>query len=159
MTYLVISIILILIILEYILWSTNKTDKISFKDSIKLTDLPIITFYNNDQELSFLLDTGANRSIIDISVLKECHYKRLEDCNKLTGLDGVEHVVNNVEMILHHGDKTYSEVFQIQDMSGVFDDIKKETSVPVHGILGNTFFAKYKYVIDFNSLAVYTKKR
>ena len=53
--------------------------------------------------------------------------------------------------------RDYNECFLISDMDEVFSNIKTETGVLIHGILGSNFFAKYKYIIDYDSLALYVK--
>ena len=35
--------------------------------------------------------------------------------------------------------------------------VKEETGVTIHGILGNTFFEKYGFVIDFKDFIAYAK--
>ena len=47
----------------------NGEPHMSFKESMDLVELPIITFYNNGKKLNFLLDTGANNSIINLSLI------------------------------------------------------------------------------------------
>ena len=45
----------------------------------------------------------------------------------------------------------------ISDLDKPFNNIKKESGVTIHGILGNNFFKKYKYVLDFDKLIAYSK--
>ena len=42
-------------------------------------------------------------------------------------------------------------------MKEAFGNIKKETGVTIHGILGSDFFTRYKYVLDFDKLIFYKK--
>ena len=37
--------------------------KISFKEALSLTELPVVTFIGKGKKLNFLIDTGANNSI------------------------------------------------------------------------------------------------
>jgi len=139
-------------------YENRKSSRISFKETLDLTNLPIITFYNNNTKLHFLLDTGSNRSILNQSELQFCTYRTTNTANELSGLDGVKRVVENVEIGLQYGDKVFTEEFQTPDMSEVFGSIKAETGVTIHGILGNTFFNRYKYIIDFDKCVFYSKK-
>lgn len=159
MVYIVTVVVLLSVaaVTIYMWQQSPKYDKISFKESLDLTDLPIVTFMHNNRKFNFLLDTGASRSILNARESKFCTYKNLEDANKLTGLDGIERTVGNILMEVSYKDNTYSEVFQVADMAVLCDDIKQETGVNVHGILGNAFFQKYKYVLDFNELVAYSK--
>lgn len=158
----IIVVILIAGVVGFICLEKKQCDKISFKETLELTDLPIVTFHhinkdNNDIKLNFLLDTGANRSIIDEVALTHCYYSMLGKENSLCGLDGVDRKVYNVKMCLVYNSKNYQEVFQVSDMSSVFDKMKQENGVTIHGILGNTFFNKYRYIIDFDKLIFYSK--
>lgn len=134
-------------------------NKISFKETLDLTDLPIVTFEQNGNKINFLLDTGANRSVINKAILPNYTYTELGANNTLSGLDGIKRVVDNINMNINYGDAVFEETFQVSDLSPVFDSIKQETGATLHGILGNAFFQKYKYVIDFNSLMFYSRKK
>ena len=61
-------------------------------------------------------------------------------------------------MPIVYKDKEYQEDFQVIDLSKAFGVIKSESGVNLHGILGNSFFQKYKYVINFDELIVYSLK-
>ena len=37
----------------------------SFKEAMDLVELPVVTFYNGDKKLNFLLDTGSNMCVIN----------------------------------------------------------------------------------------------
>ena len=38
----------------------KKSSEISFREAMDLAELPVITFYNGDKKINFLLDTGSN---------------------------------------------------------------------------------------------------
>ena len=40
----------------------------------------------------------------------------------------------------------------------LFDTIKEDYGVTIHGILGTNFLDKYNYVIDFKDYIIYRKK-
>ena len=40
----------------------------------------------------------------------------------------------------------------------VMKTIESSTGITIHGLLGTDFLQKYNYVIDFDSLEVYSKK-
>ena len=68
-------------ILEYYhLYKNKRRDqtKISFKEGLDLTELPIVTFKQGDKKLHFLLDTGSNISYINSEVIKDLE---VEDLN------------------------------------------------------------------------------
>ena len=134
----------------------NKS-KISFKESMDLTELPVITFVNNNVKLNFLLDTGSNNSIINKSILNMLDYKELDGTSKLIGVEG-NNIKNSIcEMKIEYKDYVFDTTFYVADLDTPFNVIKQEDGVQLHGILGSLFFQKYKYVLDFQSLIAYMK--
>ena len=45
--------------------------KISFKESLDLVELPVITFMNNDKKLNLLIDSGSDISYLCNKVISE----------------------------------------------------------------------------------------
>ena len=126
----------------------HKNDvQVSFKESLDLCDLPVITFYNNGRKINFLLDTGANLSVIDSNILNQFKY---EECNITGVVYGIEGNTQNIEYVtmdILYKDMNFNEQFQVMDMSVAFSNVKSESGVIFHGILGNNFFKKYKYIM------------
>lgn len=135
----------------------NKVN-ISFKESMDLTELPIITFYNNNTKLNFILDTGANTSAIDSKCLTNINYKPTNSTVDVIGIEGTPQRVELIDVSLKYKDREYKDTFQVVDLSKPFSKIKKDTGVNLSGILGNKFFTKYKYILDFDNLIAYSKK-
>lgn len=162
MTTLVIIVSLILcigiLVLEWYHLYRNKRKeqtKISFKEGLDLTELPIVTFYQGSKKLHFLLDTGSNISYINKAVLDSVE---AEDCGEKSNTFGVEG--NGVEthhylMKIGYKDQEFVEVFGALDLSASFGAIEKESGIKLHGILGNRFFERYKYILDFKELIAY----
>lgn len=134
----------------------NKS-KISFKESMDLTELPVITFTNNDIKLNFLLDTGSNNSFINKSILNMLDYKELNGASNIIGFEGNKIENSICEMKIGYKDYVFDTTFNIADLDASFNVIKQEDGVQLHGILGSLFFQKYKYVLDFQSLIAYMK--
>ena len=55
-------------------------------------------------------------------------------------------------------DNSFEDTFTILNMDSAFRQVKEDSGVQLHGILGSLFFQKYKYVIDFKSLVAYIRK-
>lgn len=130
----------------------------SFKEAMDLTDLPVITFYNNGKKFNFLLDTGATMSVIDSNVLSNLSHENLDDAGSVYGMEGNRIEVSYVKALLEYKGRNYEEVFQVINMSAAFNQVKSESGVTLSGILGSLFFKKYQYVLDFESLIAYSKK-
>jgi hypothetical protein len=133
--------------------------KISFKEALDLTELPVVTFIGKGRKLNFLIDTGANNSILNESVVNKMKLKCEEFDGVETNTAGGNINLNRItNLVIKFDDKReYDECFLISNMDDAFNSIKTETGVMIHGILGSNFFAKHKYIIDYDSLALYVK--
>ena len=139
--------------------SKNNRHKISFKEALDLTELPVVTFIGKGKKLNFLIDTGANNSILNESVVKSMKLECKEFDGVETNTAGGNINLNQVVSLVIKFDDTrmYDECFLVANMDEAFNSVKAETGVTIHGILGSNFFAKYKYIIDYDSLALYVK--
>lgn len=131
--------------------------KISFRESMDLTELPVVTFYNGDKKLNFLLDTGSNVSHINSSVIHLLDHTKTDQKTDTIGMEGNK-VSNDIcKMTVYYRNQRFEEDFIISDLNDAFDIIKQEDGVQIHGILGSKFFEKYKYILDFSELIAYIK--
>lgn len=158
----VLSIILGIIVLGMLIFpllpEKKKTNTVmSFKESLDLVDLPIVTFYQGDKKFNFLLDTGASQSVINKGALKLFDYKKIDEVNEAYGIDGNTIEVTNVKIELSYKGHSYEDIFIIYNMQDSIDNVKKESGVNFVGILGNSFFTKYNYILDFKELIAYQK--
>ena len=146
------------IIIQYLIERTsNKYTKISFKESLDLVDLPIITFKVGDKKLNFMLDSGANLSVINESALSNIEHTLTNKIGTIFGMEGNVQKVRYAELTLQYKNNIYTDEMQVLNMDNSFNNLKKESGVTVHGILGNNFFQKYKYVLDFKELVAFSK--
>lgn len=134
----------------------NAYDKISFRETMNLAGLPIVTFRQGEGKFNFILDTGAFSSIIDSRVLDKLQYTELEGKSIGYGIDGKKHSMSRVGITLTYKDKDYSDAFRVLDMSTSFDSLKRDYGVTVHGLLSSSFFERYKYVLNYNELIAYS---
>lgn len=136
----------------------NKVTKdfMSFRESLDLTGLPIVTFKQGNNKFNFILDTGAHNSVIDQNILDTIQYTPLKGTTTGYGIDGKEHIMNLVGITLNYKDKDYPDVFRVLDMSLSFGAFKKDHGVTVHGLLSSSFFEKYKYILDYKELVAYS---
>jgi len=135
-------------------------DSLSFKQSMELTDLPIVTFYQNGEKLNFILDTGATDCLIDERVLENKGLK-YEDIDRETvtyGIDGIAKRTKRCKMNIEYNNNIFESEFLVKDLSAAFDILRKQDGVKVHGLIGSKFLNRYKYIIDFNELIAYNKQ-
>ena len=142
----VVCVAVIAIIINATKVEDKNTVKMSFRETMDLTGLPIITFKQDDKKYNFILDTGAYTSLIDSRILSSIKHQPLEGNAVGYGIDGKEHTMEMVGIVLSYKDKEYSEVFRVLDMSSSFGRFKEDYGVTVHGLLSSSFFERYKYI-------------
>lgn len=129
----------------------------SFKDYLELTDLPIITFKQGKRKLNFILDSGANYSVINKKVEEELKSEETSKQSVVLGIHGEVTRTNIKTISFSHGKDVFIEDFQVMDISKTVDKYEKHKGVTIHGVLGNAFMQAYKYVIDFDEKIAYRK--
>lgn len=136
----------------------KKRENMSFREAMDLVELPVVTFYNKDTKLNFLLDTGSDLSYINKSILSSLEYKEVNESRNIISVGGNSQTLGCCDMTVTYRNQKFIDRFYISDLDEAFRAIKAETGVQIHGILGSKFFAKYKYILDFESLIAYSKK-
>ena len=158
----IIGILLLVIVVAIIInaveeVSKRNNTKISFRESMDLTELPVVTFYNGDKKLNFLLDTGSNISHINSSSLSLLEHKKIDMQAETMGFEGNKVSNEFCRMTVFYKNQKFEDEFSITDLDEAFNVIKQENGVQIHGILGSKFFEKYRYVLDFSELIAYTR--
>lgn len=136
----------------------STANKMSFRETMDLTGLPLVTFKNGDKKVNFLLDTGANNSIINKSTLSELTFTPTGRVDSAYGVDGNRVMEEFVKMEITYRDNSFVEEFHMFDLEESFNNLKSDYGVNLHGIIGNSFLQKYKYIIDFDELVAYSVK-
>lgn len=162
----VFAVIIISIVATKELYDFNmkKNSKLSFGKTFKTTGTPIITLKDSaGKQLNFLVDTGSN-----LSHLKSGVVEGIADAEpvSLVDSDGNEMKAQGIttangevmpdeyyRLTLFCGEMTFTDVFEVFDMGGALDG----WGVEIHGIIGNTFLDKYKYVIDFKDKKMFMR--
>lgn len=134
-----------------------KNSKMSIKESMDLVNLPVVTFENNGNKYNFIIDTGANDSIINESC-EDILVTPNKTKNTVQGITGDEQKCHTVSIEFTYKNTTFDTIFNVVNLKELFDSIKESYGVTVHGILGTNFLDKYNYVIDFKDYIIYRKK-
>lgn len=144
----------------YLLKKDEPQNPLSFYESMKLCNIPVISMKVGDKDINFLLDTGSMESIMDIRIIELLNlpYTPHEKTFSIYGVTGNTVSVPSVLMNLEYKGVVYEGHFMLKDFSDSMDVIKDEYGVRIHGVLGASFLEKYKYVLDFKTLTAYTKK-
>lgn len=156
-----VAVILILVtigVFVYIKKPFKHNNKMSIREAVMLTGLPIITFTCQNKKLNFLLDTGSNNSHISTRVANKLNIqKEASICTTGFGNRTIKVYGGNVD--LEYKDNIFNiTLFISNNLDSGFDNIKQETGVTIHGVLGTDFLEKYKYIINFNTMDIYNKK-
>lgn len=130
--------------------------QMSFREALDLVGLPIVTFYQGENKFNFLLDTGSNLSVINEATLQSIKHEVLDRKGSLYGVDGIKRETSFASIGLSYKNNEYKQEFQVTNMQVAIDEVKAESGVNMVGIIGNDFFRKYKYVIDFDELVAYS---
>lgn len=135
----------------------RNNSKISFKEAMDLVELPVVTFYNGDKKLNFLLDTGSNVSYINSSIIPLLDHEKTDKEMNTIGIEGNKVSNQFCKMSVTYKNQVFEEEFSIADLDEAFSVVKQESGVQIHGILGSKFFERYKYVLDFKELIAYIR--
>lgn len=135
----------------------KKNSEISFREAMDLAELPVITFYNGDRKINFLLDTGSNISYLNKSIVSSLVVESTGEESNIIGIEGNEVNCKICKMIIRRKNQEFEEEFSIADLDKAFRIVKEESGVQIHGILGSRFFEKYKYVLDFKDYIAYVR--
>ena len=135
----------------------KKNSEISFREAMDLVELPVITFYNGDRKINFLLDTGSNISYLNKSVVSSLVVESTGEESNIIGIEGNKVNCKICKMIIRRKNQEFEEEFSIADLDKAFRTVREESGVQIHGILGSRFFEKYKYVLDFKDYIAYVR--
>lgn len=157
----IISILIVSAFCYYSFKTPEHRNKMSFKESSDLVGLPIVTFYINNIKLHFLLDTGADRSLVNSEIIESIPHTKQDLHCELVDAGGHSMDSQYSTITVYYNGKSYEGDFMIADLSALSDAIDlrvKGKQVVIAGVIGNDFFRKYQYVLDFQKLVAYSKK-
>lgn len=123
--------------------------EVPFNSVYEESGLPIVTLSSNDKEFNFLVDTGANLSLINITHLDDFNYTRMSGQGTIFGMEGNVQKVEYVKIKLSHEKNDFDVEFQVVNMDSAFNKIERVHGVLIHGVLGTEFLESNKGKIDF----------
>lgn len=152
---------ILILIICYVIKIRRRKDIMSLKESLDLTGIPIVTFTQENVKYNFLLDTGSDISYINSKIVDNSAIKYEATDYKLAGFISAGGLSSSdikiIDIPFEYRRTSFKESFAVLDLTESFAQIKEENGVTLHGILGNTFFTKYGYILDFKELKFYTK--
>ena len=152
---------ILILIICYVIKIRKRKDIMSLKESLDLTGIPIVTFTQENVKYNFLLDTGSDISYINSKIVDNSAIKYEATDYKLAGFISAGGLSSSdikiIDIPFEYKRTSFKESFAVLDLTESFAQINEENGVTLHGILGNTFFTKYGYILDFKELKFYTK--
>jgi hypothetical protein len=115
-----------------------------------------------DYCISFIVDTGATVSLIDKSVADRLGELVVikEESNYMLSVDGIYKEVKQkavVNFIIN--EIPFTHEFLCESLYESLIKIETECNIQVHGILGNDFLLKNRWIIDYERLEVVQNKQ
>lgn len=129
--------------------------KFPFKDTMGEVGLPIVSFEQNGKSFNFIIDSGADASLINTSSLTNLEYTKLEGNRYVYGIDGTPVQISYVGIKLFSQNHKFVEAFQVFDAPGLHN-IEQAHNIEIAGILGSAFLRRYEFLIDYKQLKAYT---
>jgi len=122
------------------------------------TGLPLIVVKLFGNDICLMLDTGSNRNIIDHRIYD--HFKdrlnQSETSSEVYTLNGAARGIK-IDVPFCFEEHDYHEPFLCTENTDTFDKINEESGIQIHGILGNHFFLKHGWILDFETVTVYNQ--
>lgn len=154
----IVAVVIIALIINAIedIKRVNRT-RMSFKESLDLAEVPIVTFVCTGRKLNFLLDTGSSNSLINKSLCKDLQVEACDFKTDVIGIEGNKMPLDFCKLTLEYKGQHFENKFALGELDATFASVKQATGVQLHGILGSDFFQNYGYILDFSELAAYIK--
>ena len=126
-------------------------------DNIDKVGIPFVAVRNGDKTLNMIIDTGSNLSYLDSRYLDRFKAKDLNKSSNTIGAGGSLETHHYVISFEYNGRK-YKDVVGSVDLRNAFGQIKDESGIEIHGILGVLFLRSNHFVVDFDTLRFYQMK-
>lgn len=122
---------------------------------------PIIELKLNGSGKYWIVDTGANMSLIDETFYEKnkdefCYIKDFE--MTLNGVSGSKNYVTRYVSCELGDSIIITHQFLTSDLSGVKKNIKDRLNIDIVGIIGSDYLDRYSYTIDFYNRLLYRHK-
>ena len=92
----------------------KKRENISFREAMDLVEMPVVTFYNKDTKLNFLLDTGSDLSYINKSILPSLEYKEINESRNIISVGGNSQSLGCCDMTVTYKSQKFIDSHMVQ---------------------------------------------
>lgn len=119
--------------------------------------MPIVTVEVNGRQLNMLLDSGALNNMLDEKCFEELNaiesLDKTQQTNELFGAGGGFETSFTTHVNIKLGNKQFDTPF-IVFKANVFDRVRENFGVELHGILGHEFLVNNQPILDFSKSMV-----
>jgi len=128
------------------------------QDTVKIIRLkghPIVAGSLNGKKAFFLVDSGANITILNINDVNRYQIRYSESISKVKIISGL--TANQTEILvatntsLYLGNRKMEACFKLLDLSNLRDSIGVSDGIWINGIIGSDLMKKYKFTIDYGN--------
>lgn len=135
---------------------------ISIEEKLESLGMPMVYFTCGEKELAFVFDTGSDGSHINRSVVEELNLEtfnvepkngKQEFISTGNGIMAASNEWCKIKLSLEEFD--FNVNCRVENLDQIFNFIKGNTGVQLHGILGTNFLRANNWTIDFANNAVY----
>ena len=135
---------------------------ISIAETMESLRLPLVIFNCGEKELAFVFDTGSDGSHINRSVVEELNLETFTvepgegKLSVVSTGNGLREATNKMCVIrLSLEDYNFRVECSVEELDQVFNFIKENDGIQLHGILGTNFLRANNWTIDFANNIVY----
>lgn len=133
--------------------------EVSFKKHFKKVKVPLIKMKIAGELRYFVVDSGADNSVLSKTFYDSVDPKNFTDVNysmKIITPNGETEERPFVEADLSFKKDVFEDIpFLVSDLTSVENHIKSISNIVIAGILGSSFFNKYKWAIDFDERCIW----
>lgn len=117
--------------------------------------IPLIKVRNNNQDLYFVVDTGASYSTLNTNSLSNIEYNPLNINGNLFGIDGNLIDVSYISCEFFIENTSFIHNFQILDLSNMINQCKTTYNIDIVGVLGSSFLKENNLSVDLKNNILY----
>jgi hypothetical protein len=158
----IITIVICVAILGFIVnvFESYKQPSISSCITYKLEDIPnfgipVIKVTQSKKVFYFVVDTGANNSVINSSSLNDFTHIKLNVTGNVYGMEGNPTEVSYIRSKFKITNKSFEDEFQVINMDNCFSLSKNEYNIDITGILGSGFLKRNNLSVDVANNVLY----
>lgn len=133
--------------------------KVSFKKHFKKVKVPLIKMKIAGELRYFLVDSGATNNVIEKNFYNSVDPKYFNDLkfsDQIISTNGVTEKRPIVGANLSFKKDVFEDVtFIVADIAPAVEFIKNASNIVIAGILGSTFFEKYRWAVDFDERCIW----